>query len=177
MIAPVMIDWSFVPYLRADHTVNEDTCTRFQVVEGADIFEPYGGLPDTYSIENTRIHQLWWEDDSAFKNLGEQLGIEVVNLSTILQPCGSTITRHRDSFYRMKRDYPNDTRRRVRANIYMTPWDPGQFLTFEKDGEWFVDTNWDVGSGWMWDDEHQHISTNASLLPKYTMQINGFLNV
>lgn len=176
MIKRVKIDWSFVPYLKADHTENEDTCTRFQVIEGADIFEPYGGLPKTYTLENTRIHQLWWSDPVAFDELGKQLSMEVVNLSTILQPCGSTITRHRDSFYRIKRDYPDDQRRKVRANIYMTRWDPGQFLTYHADGRWHVDTEWGIGEGWMWDDQHQHISTNASLLPKYTMQINGFLN-
>lgn len=175
MLKSVSVDWDFRPYLLADHTENEDTCTRFQVIEGADIFEPYGGLPDTYCLENTRIHQLWWSDPSAFIHLGKQLGIEVVNMSTILQPCGSSITRHRDSFFRLKRDFPDDERTRVRANIYMTPWDPGQFLTYEVDDKWYVDVEWEVGSGWMWDDQHQHISTNASLLPKYTMQINGFL--
>jgi hypothetical protein len=140
-----------------------------------DIYEPYGGMPNSYVLENTTIHQLWWDDTKLFKELGSRLGIDVVSISTIKQPCGSCITRHRDFFHKIKSKYPNDSRTHVRANIYLEDWDPGHYLAYEIDGEWYNSTHWKQGEGFVWDENHEHVSANVGLKPKLTIQISGFL--
>lgn len=175
MIKEVNINYDWSQFLEADYTQHTGSCIAYQPQDMPDIYEPYGGMPDTYVLENTTIHQLWWDNPKFFEELGDLLGIEVKSISTIKQPCGSCVTRHRDFFYKIKTEYPDDNRTPVRANIYLEDWDPGHYIAYEKDGEWFNSTHWKQGEGFMWDENHEHISANAGLKPKLTIQVSGFL--
>lgn len=176
MIKEVNIEYDWSPFLRADYSAHKGTCIAYQPTDMPDIYEPYGGMPDTYVLENTTIHQLWWDDSKYFKELGNLLGVEVKSISTIKQPPGNCVTRHRDFFYKIKTEYPEDTRTPVRANIYLEDWDPGHIIQYEDDkGEWQNSTHWKAGEGFLWDEGHEHISMNAGLKAKYTIQVSGFL--
>ena len=48
------------------------------------------------------IHQLWWTADQIdYDDLGQQLGIEVITVSSILQPPGCVVPYHRDTFFQI----------------------------------------------------------------------------
>jgi hypothetical protein len=175
MIKAVNIAHDLSQFLNADYSQHTGSCIAYQPKDMPEIYEPYGGMPETYVLENTTIHQLWWTDEQMFKTLGEQLGIDVKSISTIKQPCGSCVTRHRDFFFKIKTEYPDDLRTKIRANIYLEDWDPGHYIAYEANGKWHNSTHWKAGEGWMWDSTHEHISANAGLKPKYTLQVSGFL--
>jgi hypothetical protein len=174
MIRSVDIDYNWSIFLNGDYDIPAYSCATYQPQDMPDIYEPYGGFPDSYVLENTTIYQLWWDDKKLFSDLGELLDIDVVSISTIKQPCGSAVARHRDFFYKIKSEFPNDTRDPVRANIYLEDWDPGHMIQYEKDGNWLNSTHWKAGQGFTWDQNHEHISMNAGLKPKYTLQVSGF---
>ena len=148
------------------------SCIKHQVHELKDIHDEYGGFPDTYTMTNTFIHQYWFEnDDVDFDYLGEQLGMEVVTVSAIKQPPGQVIPWHRDTFFQISKRHPDDTRLKVRANIYLEDWKMGQFLQHDDT----VDTHWKAGEGHLWDSEVLHLGANAGFQDKYTLQVSGFL--
>ena len=106
--------------LAADYNTHSGSCIKHQVYELTDIHEQYGGFPSTYSINNTLIHQLWWDDTQVdYKEIGRQLGMEVITVSTILQEPGCVVPLHRDTFYQISQRYPDRTELKVRANIYL----------------------------------------------------------
>jgi len=94
-----------------------------------------------------------------------------------LQPPGNTIPIHRDTFFQINKKYPNDPRLKVRANIYLQNWDVGHFLQYQDlEKNWHNSTHWNAGQGYIWDHNHLHLSANAGMRPKYTLQISGFWN-
>jgi len=149
------------------------TCIAHQVVELKDIHNKVpGGFPKSFCLENTTIHQRWWtKEDCDYDELGEKLGIEPITVSTIMQPPGNVIPLHRDTFFKIKSQYPENTRTVVRCNVYLEDWKAGHFLQYDDK----VDTHWKQGSGHMWDSEVLHIGANAGMEDKYTLQISGFL--
>ena len=123
--------------------------------------------------ENTTIQQLWWDH---FPLSGRDLGMEIVTVSTILQPPGNTVTCHRDTFFQINKRYPNDTRKKVRANIYLEDWKPGHLIHYQDENkEWQSSTHWRAGDGFIWDSDHLHLSGNCGLEDKYTLQVSGFV--
>ena len=83
---------------------------------------------------------------------------------------------HRDTFFQIKRAFPNDTRLKVRANMYLEDWHVGEYLTYQDENkEWQNSTHWRAGEGWLWDSNHLHLSANAGMQDKYTLQVSGFL--
>lgn len=149
------------------------TCIAHQVVELRDIHEKFpGGFPRTYCFENTTIHQKFWTTDECdFDELGSKLGMEVLTVSTIMQPPGNVIPLHRDTFFKIKSQYPNNLRTIVRSNIFLEDWKAGHFLQHDDK----VDTHWKQGDGHMWDEQVIHIGANAGMENKYTLQVSGFL--
>ena len=102
MINKIKLDYDISKFLTADYTQHEGSCISHQVHELTDIHEKYGGFPKTYIYENTLIHQLWWDKSQInFGELGKQLGMEVITVSTILQPPGCIIPLHRDTFFQI----------------------------------------------------------------------------
>lgn len=168
----ITLDYDFDLFLKADYTQHEGSCIKHQVTELKDIHDEYGGFPKTFRYENTVIHQLWWDNTQVdYEDLGRKLGMEVVSVSSIMQEPGCMIPWHRDEFHQIKIRFPERTERRVRANIYMEDWKMGHFLQYDD----VVDTHWKKGTGHLWDREVLHLSANAGLENKYTLQISGFL--
>jgi len=175
MIRPISIDFDWDIFLNADYNVPDYSCATHQKSDNPSLYEKFGLHPDTYNIHNTTIHQIWWDDETIKTNLGNLLGIDVVSVSTIEQPCGQTITIHQDFFYKIKEQFPEDTRTHVRANIFLEDWKFGHILQYEADGEWYCPTHWKQGEGFMWNDQVAHLSGNSGFSPKYTLQVSGFL--
>ena len=110
MLKIINLDYDFSKILSADYSQQEGSCISHQVHELTDIHDQYGGFPTTYCYENTKIHQLWWDkDDVDFVEIGRQLGMEVITVSSISQPPGCVIPLHRDTFYQINKQYPDIT--------------------------------------------------------------------
>ena len=102
--------------------------------------------------------------------------MEVITVSSILQPPGNTIPIHRDTFYQINKKFPQDERLKIRANIYLKDWKVGEILQYEKNKQWYNSTHWSAGDGFIWDSSHLHLSANNGMQNKYTLQVSGFLN-
>ena len=78
-------------------------------------------VPKSYVFENTCILQTFWnEDECDYQDLGDQLGIDVVTVSSIMQQPGNTIPLHRDTFFQLRKRFPDQsTKSMVRANIFL----------------------------------------------------------
>ena len=175
MIEAIKLNYDFDLFTGADYSVHSGSCISHQVHELQDIHEKFGGFPDSYDLGNTMIRQLWWTREQVdFEQIGKQLGIEVVTVSSILQPPGNMIPVHRDTFFQIKKAFPDDKRLKVRANMYLQDWSVGEFIQYEKDKKWHNSTHWKAGEGWIWDSNHLHVSANAGMRDKYTLQVSGF---
>jgi hypothetical protein len=176
MFKPIKLDLDFTPYLTADYGDTGTSCIKHQVYELTDIHQDYGGFPESYNIHNTKIYQLWWNKDQIdYDELGNQLGMEVVTVSTILQPPGCVVPFHRDTFYQIGKQYPDRQEVKVRANIYMQNYKMGHFIQYVMNKEFITSTNWSAGEGFLWNSDILHLSANAGFEDKYTMQVSGFL--
>jgi hypothetical protein len=172
MINLINLEYDFSIFLSADYGQHEGSCMLHQQRELTDIYEKYGGYPKTFNYDNTKIHQLWWDNTQVdFADIGRQLNMEVIKVSTILQEPGCMIPLHRDTFYQINQQYPDRKETRVRANIYLEDWKLGHFIQYND----VVSTHWQAGQGMQWDSSVEHLSANAGLENKYTLQISGFL--
>jgi len=176
MLQIVKLDYDFGCFLTADYTQHEGSCIKHQVYELTDIHKQFGGFPDSYCFANTKIHQLWWTADQIdYEEIGRQLGIEVITVSSILQPPGCVIPYHRDTFYQIGKQYPERTSLKVRANIYLEDYKLGQMIQYVENNKINTSVNWSAGDGFVWDSEILHLSANAGMQDKYTLQVSGFL--
>lgn len=176
MFREIKLDFDFEPYINADYGSEGSSCIKHQVYELTDIHDAYGGFPKSYNIHNTRIFQLWWNNQQIdFDELGRQLGMEVITVSTIKQPPGGVVPFHRDTFFQIGQRYPDRTETKVRANIYMQNYKMGHFIQYEMDNKFETSTNWQAGEGFLWGSDILHVSCNAGFQDKYTMQVSGFL--
>jgi hypothetical protein len=175
MIIDSKIDYDLNVFLDADYSVHSGSCISHQVHELTDVHEKFGGFPKTYDMGNTLIRQLWWDNKQVdYQELGSQLGMEVITVSSILQPAGNVIPVHRDTFFQINKRFPEDNRQKIRANMYLEDWHVGEFIQYEIDGVWCNSTHWKAGDGYIWDSNHLHLSVNAGMTDKYTLQISGF---
>jgi len=173
---PFSVEFDFLPYLEADYSQHSGSCVKHQVHELTDIHDQFGGFPESYCLANTMIHQLWWKADQIdFEDLGSQLGIDVVTVSTIKQPPGCVVPYHRDTFFLINQKFPDRQEPKVRANLYMEDYKLGHFIQYTLDGKTHTSTDWLAGSGFLWDSDVLHLSGNAGMQDKYTMQVSGFL--
>jgi len=172
----IHLDFDFSTFLSADYSSHTGSCIKHQVHELTDIHQKFQGFPSTYCFENTTIHQLWWDKDQTdFDNLGQQLGMEVITVSTICQPPGAVVPYHRDTFFQISQRYPDRPGTKVRANIYLEDYKLGHFLQYTSNDEHHSDVDWRQGDGWLWDSSILHLSCNAGMQDKYTLQVSGFL--
>ena len=178
MIKNIDLDYEISVFRDADFTQHYGSCISYQVKEQTDQHEKVGGFPPSYSEDNTRIQQIWFEDGDSgvdYARLGELLDMDVKTISAILQPPGNTVTLHRDTFFKFKSQYPDDNRLKVRANIYLEEWQPGHLIHYQDHNkEWQCSDHWHAGQGYLWDSNHLHLSGNCGLKDKYTLQISGF---
>lgn len=173
ILKQVQLTYDFDIFLTADYSTHEGSCIKHQVYELTDIHKQFGGFPDSYCYDNTRINQLWWTNEQIdFYDIGQQLGIEVVTVSSIKQLPGCVIPWHRDTFYQIGQQFPNRLETKVRANIYLENWKMGHFIQYQDN----VSTHWKQGQGFLWDSDILHLGANAGMEPKYTLQVSGFLN-
>lgn len=171
MLKKVKTNFDVNKFLSCDYPA-VDSCIKHQVKELQDIHENFGGFPDTYSLQNTGIHQRWWtKDEIDFNEIGNQLNMEVITVSSIKQLPGNVIPWHRDTFHAIKQKMPNRQDNPVRANIYLQDWKIGHFIQYENE----VSTHWKQGEGFVWDSGVLHLGANAGMEPKYTLQVSGFL--
>lgn len=176
MIRDIKLDLDFDIFLKADYSVHCGSCIKHQVYELTDIHEQYGGFPDTYTFDNTKIHQLWWTNEQIdYQDMGRQLGMEIITVSSILQPPGCVIPLHRDTFFQINKRYPDRTELKVRANIYLEDYKIGHFIQYQTDHGYETSVNWRAGDGFLWDSNVLHLGANAGMQNKYTLQISGFL--
>ena len=132
MILTTKLNFDLSTFLNADYEQHKGSCISYQVREQEDIHKTFGGFPESYSEDNTKIQQLWFDDgDIDYASLGEKLNIDVVTVSSIVQPPGNTITMHRDTFFKIKNMYPDEKRKKVRANIYLQDWQPGHIIHYQ----------------------------------------------
>jgi len=150
----------------------EHDCLGHQKEELKDIHEKVGGFPSSLTHENTLFYQKFFRSDEIdFIDLGEQVGIEAITISMIKQPPGMVNPMHRDTFFQINKKFPNDDRKKVRANIQLLDWKAGHFLQFNDT----VITHWKANTGHMWDSSVLHLAANAGLEDRYSLQISGFL--
>ena len=168
----VNFDWDYDWFVDQPYSEEPTSCIKHQVDEMKDIHDRHGGFPRTYGPKNTMIHQLWYDRNQIdYDKLGEQLQMEVVTVSTVKQPPGQVIPFHRDTFFQIKKRYPDDKRTMVRANMFLQDWKMGHFMQFEND----VVVKWKAGDGYLVDSTNEHLGANAGFEPKYTLQVSGFL--
>jgi hypothetical protein len=176
MLKTIKLNLDFNKIVMADYSQSATSCIKHQVHELTDIHEKYGGFPKSYCYANTVINQLWWSSDQLdFNDIGDQLGIEVVTISSIMQPPGSTIPLHRDTFYQVSQAHPGRSDLKVRANIFLEDYKVGHLIQYLEDSNVITSTNWCAGEGFMWDSSILHLGANNGLESKYTLQISGFL--
>jgi hypothetical protein len=175
MIKNTSINYDFSTFINADYSVHCGSCIKHQVYELTDIHEQFGGFPKSYCLENTMIHQLWWTADQIdYRDLGQQLGMEVITVSSILQPPGCVVPYHRDTFFQISQRYPDRKELKIRANMYLEDYKLGHFIQYVDNGQMHTSVDWRAGDGFIWDREILHLSANAGMQNKYTLQVSGF---
>ena len=177
MIKNINLNYDFTKLLSADYSAHNGSCITHQVHELIDIHKQFGGFPKSFCLENTMIHQLWWDNTQIdYQELGMQLEMEVITVSSILQSPGCVVPYHRDTFFQISQRYPDRTELKVRANIFLEDCKLGQFIQYVENDIIHTSTNWTAGDGFLWDSNILHLSANAGMQNKYTLQISGFLN-
>jgi hypothetical protein len=132
-------------------------------------------MPKSLVLDNTAIHQKFFErSDVDYEELGKQTGIGVMSVSVIKQEPGNIIPIHRDMFHKIKSVYPfkANAHKCVRANIFLEDWKSGHYIEFEEKPH----SQWKANEGFIISEEVTHLSANAGLEDKYTLQISGFYN-
>jgi len=167
---PVEFNVDISPYLSVDWENYKCSCIQHHLTEQADLHENVG-FPDSLCMENTAIYQKFFdENDVDFKELEDQLSIEVVTVSAILQKPGNIIPWHRDIFYQITKKFPDRKEEKVRANMFLTDWKNGHFLQCEDE----IITHWKKNTGYIFNNQVLHLSSNAGLEDKITLQVSGF---
>jgi hypothetical protein len=82
---------------------------------------------------------------------------------------------HRDTFFQISQRYPDRKELKVRANIYLEDYKLGHFIQYVDDNYIHTSVNWKAGDGYIWDSNILHLSSNAGMQDKYTLQVSGFL--
>ena len=148
------------------------SCIQHQLVEQKDL-HPDNKMPESLVLDNTAIHQKFFNKSEVdYFELGEKVGMGVISVSVIKQEPGNIIPKHRDMFFKIKEKYPNAEAELVRANIFLEDWKSGHYLEFDEQPY----THWKANEGYLINNEVIHLSANAGLEDKYTLQISGFYN-
>lgn len=175
MFKKISLNYNFNSVLAADYEIHSGSCIFHQARENPTIYKT-GQHITSFNDSNTIIHQLWWNRDQLdFDDIGNQLGIEVVTISSIRQDPGNVIPCHHDQFKKMSSEYPDRKELKVRANLFLEVSKIGHILQFMIDDTVHTASEWKANEGYLFDSSVPHLSCNAGLEPKYTLQISGFL--
>ena len=169
LVIPTSIEYDMSFIFSTNWEDYQDTSIHYQVRRLQHIHEPYGGLPITYTDNNTLIYQRFLtREEIDYDILGNQVGIDVYTVSVIKQKPGNTIPLHIDRFYKLRQIKPNGEP--VRANIFIEDWKDGHILQFANEIKW----NWKKNTGWIFNKHVPHLSGNCGMKDKYTLQLSGF---
>ena len=169
---PVKIDIDTDVFFNVKWEDYRCSCIQHQKIEQKDL-HPNNKMPESLVLDNTAIHQKFFtRDEVDFDELGRQTGIDVISVSVIKQEPGNIIPKHRDMFYKITSNYPNRTDTTVRANIFLEDWKSGHYLEFDEE----PCIHWKANEGYIINKEVIHLSANAGLEDKYTLQVSGFYN-
>ena len=175
MFISLSIDYDFDFIINANYNSHSGSCITHQAKEIPEVYQD-GKHVSTFCTENTTIHQLWWSNEQIdYGELANLTGIDIVSISSIKQDPGHCIPYHKDMFYKIKKKYPESDRTIVRYNLFLENYKLGHFLQATVDGNHFTVPNWKKNDGYIFDQTVYHLSANAGLEPKYTLQISGFL--
>lgn len=170
MLKNIKVNFDLSKFAKADHRVNEVSSI------GTKMYREGSNFPITYCLENTRIHQLWWDvQDLDLSMINQELGFDVKTVSSIVIPPGSTIPLHSDTFHKLRNEFPREEGQMVRAVIYATPFDIGQMTQYTADGMIYASAGWEIGEGMIWDDQVPHVTVNGSMRDLCTVNFTGFL--
>ncbi len=170
MLKNIKVDFDLSRFANADHRVNEVSAI------GTKMYQAGSDFPSSYCLENTRIHQLWWDtDEFNMDKISGDLGFDVKTISSIVIPPGSTIPTHNDTFHKLRAEFPNESGTMVRAVIYATPFDMGQMTQYAIDGILYASAGWEVGEGMIWDDQVPHVTVNGGMKDLCTVNFSGFM--
>lgn len=170
----IHIDVDFKQFLDAEYTEYETISMQIwnDSNKNSNLTQLRSPLPDTYCWENTKMKQILWDlTDVDVDRLSKQLNMEISSVTSIMQPPGSIIPPHVDSFFQLRKKFP-DRPNPVRALIFIENWKAGHFLQCNDD----VYTHWKCGDGLIVDRAQYHLSANAGVEDKYTVQVSGFMN-
>ena len=172
MIKQLKLNLDFDMFLTADYS-NSYCCIGHQKEENKDIFKKHGvkTLPESYVSENTQIRQVWWDDKDLKRELGKLVNLDVQTVSSIRQDPGNIIPIHKDKFFKVYSKNPQEKRKMARANVFLEDWKFGHFLQYDD----VIAPPWKAGDCYLWDGYLDHLSCNAGLVPKFTLQISGFI--
>ena len=194
MVKPVFLDLDFSPILSADYTsikvgfqhpIYKDagvvpaayTGTAIKVGFQQPVYKDQGiTLPESYCFENTKLYMLWWDNSQIdYNDIGKQLGMEVVTVSSIMQEPGCVIPYHFDNFNSPIWDQTR-VDQVVRVIICLEDYKMGHLIQYITNDKCRTCVDWVAGDGIMWGSHVYHLTANAGMQPKYTMQITGFVN-
>jgi len=169
---PVRLTENYDHLLEGFNEIERVTCVGHHKTEQADLHP--NGFPESFVLDNTAIRQRFFtREEVDFDLLGKQVGVEVISVSVIKQEPGNVIPIHRDMFYKISQEHPQRVaagEEMVRANMFLTDWKAGQYLEFDEEPF----TKWEKGTGFLFNKDVLHLSSNAGAHDKYTMQISGF---
>jgi|TARA_B110000285_G_C15080428_1_gene593172 hypothetical protein len=169
---PVKLDMDTDVFFNVKWEDYRCSCIQHQKVEQKDL-HPDNKMPKSLVIDNTAIHQKFFDKiEVDYFELGEKIGIGVISVSVIKQEPGNIIPKHRDMFFKIKEQYPNVETELVRANIFLEDWKSGHYIEFDEQPH----THWKANEGFILNQDVIHLSANAGLEDKYTLQISGFYN-
>ena len=172
ILEPIKIDMNTEVFFNVKWEDYRGSCIQHQKTEQSDL-HPNNGMPKSLVLDNTAIHQKFFDShDVDYEELGKQTGIDVVSVSVIKQEPGNIIPKHRDMFFKIKEKYPDVKSEMVRANIFLEDWKSGHYLEFDEKPY----THWKANEGFVINQDVIHLSANAGLDDKYTLQVSGFYN-
>lgn len=170
MLKNIQVGFDLSRFAEADHRINEVSAIVTKIYQDGIDFPP------TYCLENTRIHQLWWDvGEFDLAKINQDLGFAVKTISSIVIPPGSTIPIHSDTFHKLRKEFPSEPGRMVRAVLYATPFDIGQMTQYVVDGVIYASAGWEIGEGMIWDDQVPHVTVNGGMRDLCTVNFSGFL--
>ena len=170
VLEPIKIDMDTEVFFDVNWKFYRCSCIKHQKVEQADL-HPDNKMPNSLVLDNTAIHQKFFDKDEVdFVELGKQTNMEVVSVSVIKQEPGNIIPKHRDMFHKITTEFPDKKSMKVRANIFLEDWKSGHYLEFDEE----PCTHWKANEGYILNNQVIHLSANAGLEDKYTLQVSGF---
>ena len=170
ILEPVKIDMDTKVFFDVKWEDYRCSCIQHQKTEQKDL-HPDERMPDSLVLDNTAIHQKFFErDEIDYDELGKQTNMDVVSVSVIKQEPGNIIPKHRDKFHKITTEFPDRKCMKVRANIFLEDWKSGHYLEFDEQPH----THWKANEGFILNSQVIHLAANAGLEDKYTLQISGF---